>query len=230
MNSSPTLKMSITSRLLLLLAGSELASGATAIMDFSSNTIGVSFGAISSTYQPLLAPLGITVGYQNVGLYNGGPDHTVGDVAGANFNTFQRIPSGAYTEPSVTPQIFTFSSGVTIDSLWLSTFQGGLGTINIRAFADEAGTTLLGSVQTVTPLGGSAPIQWQQFTGLSGAPYAGVTRRIEFISSIPITGTSFQSNIQVDDIQVSAVPEPATSTAFALGLAGFLFTRRRARF
>jgi hypothetical protein len=208
LNLSRTKKMNIASRILLLLAGSGIASGDTAIMDFSSNTIGSSFGAISPTYQPLLAPLGITVGYQNVGLYNGGPDHTAGDVAGADFNTFQRIPSGAYTEPSVTPQIFTFSSAVTIDSVWLSTFQGGLGTINIRAFADEAGTTLLGSVQTVTPLGGSAPIQWQQFTGLSGAPYAGVTRRIEFISSIPITGTSFQSNIQVDDIQVSAVPVP----------------------
>jgi hypothetical protein len=64
---------------------------------------------------------------------------------------------------------------------------------------------------------------------LSGAPYAGLTRRIEFISSIPITGTSYTSNIQVDDIQVSAVKEPATSTAVALGLAGFLFNRRRAR-
>jgi hypothetical protein len=218
-----------TSTLLLALFLAGPTSAATAVIDFSSSTIGSSFGPISSTYQPLLAPLGITVGYQNVGLYNGGPDHTPGDVPGADFNTFQNQPAGGYTEPSLVPQVFTFSSGVTIDSVWLSTFQGGLGTINIRAYADEAGTTLLGSVQTVTPLGGSAPIQWQQFTGLSGAPYAGLTRRIEFISSIPISGTSFQSNIQVDDIQVTSVPEPSAGAVLLLGAAGLVFRRRTTR-
>lgn len=177
-----------------------------AIIDFSDAGVGVSFGAIAQTYQPLQAPLGITIGYQNIGVYNGGPDHSTNDTAGANFNSFQNRPEGGYTEPSVTPQIFTFSEPVTIRSLWLSTFQGGPGLIRISAFEDEAGSIPAGPVQTVTPSGGVNPIQWVQFTAFATPPYSDRVRRIEFVSEEPEGANSFMSNIQVDDIHVSKAP------------------------
>lgn len=214
-----------TAALASLLLSASISNAATTLLDFSSSTIGSNFGVLNgANYQPIP---GITITYANAGVYNGGPDHTPGDAAGANFNLFQNDGS-AYSEPSTVVLSLSFSAPVSINSLWTSTFLGGSGTINISAFSDEAGSTQLGITHQVTPLGGSSPIRWQEFTGFSTPTYQDQIRRISFVSSVTggQAGSSFTSNIQVDDILVSVVPEPSAAMLAAIGLVGYSRRRR----
>jgi hypothetical protein len=135
-------------------------------------------------YQPVP---GLTIGYENVGIYNSGPDHTTGALGGNHFNTYQ-FRDGR-------PQVFTFSSPVSLPSLWLSTYWGSGDPIAISVYSDVSGSNFLGTVFFATALfAGPKNYIWQQCTNLDSPAFNGKIRRMELLDS---TG-----NAQLDDMVV----------------------------
>lgn len=158
-------------------------------------------------YQPLFASDGITMTYTNVGLYNGGPDHTTGVTGGTNWHTFQADGGGAV-------QTIAFDTTVQLPSMWLTTFSGAASGITITADLAAGGTF----TDTFTPTGhgGNGSFVWDEYTGLAGVD----------VTSLSLTAGS-GINAQLDDLTVTAVPEP--SAAVLLGLGGLSVALRRKR-
>ena len=139
---------------------------------------------LPATYQPVP---GLTMGYTNVGIFNGGPDHTTGALGGNHFNTYQFV-DGA-------PQVFTFSHPVSLPSLWLSTYWGSGDQIMISAYGDTGGSNLLGTVFfTTAAFAGPKNYVWLQCTNLDAPAYNGLIRRIELLDG--------SGNVQLDDMVV----------------------------
>jgi hypothetical protein len=139
---------------------------------------------IPAGYQPVP---GLTLKYENVGIYNGGPDHTFGVVGGNNYSSYQ-FRDGL-------PQVIMFSKPVSLPSFWLSTYWGSGDQISVNTYSDEEGKSLLGTifVSTATFLG-PGNYQWTECTNLNATAYNGRIRRIELLGN---TG-----NAQLDDILV----------------------------
>jgi hypothetical protein len=136
------------------------------------------------SYQPVP---GLTMGYANVGIFNGGPDHTAGVLSGHNFNTYQFRDGD--------PQIFTFSRPVSLPSMWLATYWGGGDQLTLSAYSDEAGANLLGRVFfTTATFAGPKNYGWLQCTNFDAAAYNGLIRRLELIDS--------SGNAQLDDLVI----------------------------
>ena len=149
---------------------------------------------IPSSYQPVS---GLTIGYTNVGLFSGGPDHTTGILGNNNYCTYQSL--------NTVPQVFTFSQPVSLPSLWLTTYEGTGGQVTIKVFSDVGGANLMGTVFVNTPAhpNGSSYV-WSQCTNLNSATYNGLIRRVEFSAGV--------ANAQLDDMSVVA------STSLTAGL------------
>ncbi len=143
-----------------------------------------SFNYISDDYQPIA---GLTITYADVGVYDGGGDHSTG----SGFNTFEIAGENS-------GQKFSFSRAVSMPSVWVSTYFGGNAErsldVNIRAYSDEAGTALLREsiVATAVHPPGTGYV-WTEFTGFSDLKNI---RRVEFAS----TGSA-----QVDDMEINMV-------------------------
>jgi len=140
---------------------------------------------LTADYQPIP---GIHVGYENVGLFNGGPDHTSGVLGANHFNVYQ-FRDGI-------PQVFTFSKPIGVPSLWLTTYTGGGDQGLITAWEDEPGAHCLGTVLASTPnFPGQGKYLWSQCTNLDSPLFNGRIRRLEISTR---TGV----NLNVDDISV----------------------------
>ena len=143
---------------------------------------------ISPTYQPLA---GLTIQYENVGIYNLGGDHSTG----SGFSSYGEGGGNS-------TQKFMFDKPVNMPSVWLTTYFGGNSKksldVKIRAYSDEAGTALLREsvVATQAHPDGKGYV-WSEFTGFSDLNNI---RRLEFSS---------EGNAQVDDMNINMVPESA---------------------
>lgn len=139
---------------------------------------------LTASYQPVP---GLTMSYGNVGIFNGGPDHTAGMLGGQNYSTYQFRDGD--------PQIFTFSRPVGLPSMWLATYWGGGDQLTINAYGDEAGANLLGTVFFGTAtFAGPKNYNWWQCTNFDCAAYNGLIRRIELFDS--------HGNAQLDDLEI----------------------------
>ena len=152
---------------------------------------------VPSTYQPIA---GLIITYDNVALFNQGPDHTVGTYGGNNYDASQRN--------NAIPSVFVFSSPVSIPSVWLTTYDGSGESVIISAYADAARTLLLTNINLTMS---SHPIMgipqngynyiWRQCTGLAAL---GTN-----IISVSFTSSAFA---QMDDMTVNeAIPFTPTS-------------------
>ena len=140
---------------------------------------------LPASYQPVP---GLKLSYENVGIYNGGPDHTAGVKGGTNYNTYQ------YEDGK--PQVFMFSEAVSLPSFWLSTYWGSGDLVSISAFGDESGKNLLGTIFVSTStFPGPGNYQWIECTNLNAPAFNGLVRRLELLGN---TG-----NVQLDDMIVS---------------------------
>lgn len=140
--------------------------------------------AVPASYQPVP---GLTLKYENVGLYNGGPDHTTGILGGNNFNTYQ------YQDGH--PQVFRFSQPVSLPSFWLSTYWGDGDQISISAFSDEEGKNLLGtSFMSSAAFPGPGNYRWVECKNLDVPAFNGRIRRLEIFGN--------DGNAQLDDLLV----------------------------
>jgi len=141
--------------------------------------------SLTADYQPVAD---IHIGYENVGLFNGGPDHTTGVLGANHFNTYQ-FRDGV-------PQVFTFSKPVSVPSLWLTAYTGVRDQGVITAWEDEKGEHCLGTVLASTPtFPGEGKYLWGQCTNLNSSLYNGRIRRLEISSRSGV-------NVNVDDISV----------------------------
>ena len=146
---------------------------------------------LTADYQPVP---GIHLDYENVGLFNGGPDHTTGVFGASHFNAYQ-FHDGV-------PQVFTFSKPVSVPSLWLTTYTGGGDQAVITAWEDEKGEHCLGTVLASTPdFSGEGKYLWSQCTNFDRTLFNGRIRRLEISSR---TGV----NVNVDDISVVVTTNP----------------------
>ncbi len=111
------------------------------ILDFNASLpSNLDFALLPSYYQPIP---GLTISCNNVGLYNGGPDHTIGIYGANNYNAYQRNNSS--------PGVFAFSKPVSIPSVWLTTFDGGGQVVTVNCYSDAAGTVLQTNFNFSTP-------------------------------------------------------------------------------
>jgi len=148
---------------------------------------------LTDDYQPVA---GIHLGYENVGLFNGGPDHTTGVLGASHFNTYQ-FHDGR-------PQVFTFSKPISVPSLWLTTYTGGGDQGVITAWEDENGGHCLGTVLASTPtFSGEGKYLWSQCTNLDSPLFNGRIRRLEISSRT-------SANVNLDDISVVVTTNPGT--------------------
>lgn len=113
---------------------------------------------IPSGYQPIA---GVTMSCIGGALLSEGGDHTAGGTPGGNnYVVWQSAP------PS--PQVYTFSTPVSIPSVWLSTDVGTGTPDTVSAYADVAGTVLLTNITVSTT---THPewwgFTWSQCTGLA---------------------------------------------------------------
>jgi lysophospholipase L1-like esterase len=150
--------------------------------DGSSLDGSLNLAAIPNTYQPIP---GLTIGYDGVGIFNGGPD--ISGITGGNHYSTYSIDGGS-------PQVFTFSEPVAIPSLWLSTYVGGAsGTslnVTVSAYSDIGGTLLLTNATVTTgahPVGSN--LVWTQFQGLA-----------DISTNIMCVEFSSDGDAQVDDM------------------------------
>ncbi len=160
----------------------NLTNGQLVSFDGASLDGSLNLTAIPNTYQPIP---GLTIGYDGVGIFNGGPD--MSGITGSNHYSTYSIDGGS-------PQVFTFSEPVAIPSLWLSTYVGGAsGTsldVTVSAYSDIGGTVLLTNTSVTAaehPVGSN--FVWTQFEGL--ADISTNIRRVEFSSD---------GDAQVDDM------------------------------
>ncbi len=150
---------------------------------------------IPASYQPIH---GLTISYTGVGLFNGGPDHTTGILGGNDYNT---------TQITGAPQVFTFSTPVSIPSVWLATYNGSGNNITITVYSDPGGSNLLGTVLAPTAnYAGVGNFVWEQCTNLDTPAFNGQIQCVEFSSP---------GNAQVDDlwVVVQSTNFPAMLTA-----------------
>ncbi len=189
-----------------------ISAGLLGLSAMSSNAALVTFDGAAGTnlqligaYQPLLVSDGLTMTFTNVGVYNGGPDHTTGVTGGTNWNTFQQ-------DGGAVAQTIGFDATVQLSSMWLTNFSAGSFEITITADLAAGGTF----TDTFTPTAhtGNGNYVWTEYTGLAG---------------VDITSFSLDSanNVQLDDLNVVVVPEPS-STAL-LGLGALALGLRRSR-
>jgi len=164
----------------------------TRLVDFNAGPGNIgNYVTIPADYQPVP---GLTLGYINVGLFNGGPDHTTGITGSNHYNTYQFQYDA--------PQVITFSQPVSLPSLWLTSFLGTGEAILVSAYGDEGGNNLLGTVAFPTPIhanGGS--YVWAECTNFDAAAYNGLIRRIELSAGSP--------NANLDDMLVVRSVTPA---------------------
>ena len=115
------------------------------------------FAILPSYYQPIP---GLTFACNNVGLYNGDPDHTSGVYGANNYNACQQTNS--------IPGVFVFSKPVSIPSVWLTTFDGGGEVVTVSAFGDAAGSVLLTNFNfSTSPHSNGSNYVWGECTQLA---------------------------------------------------------------
>jgi lysophospholipase L1-like esterase len=150
---------------------SNVANGQLVNFDGASINGALNLTAIPSIYQPIP---GLTLGYGNVGIYNGGPDHTTGITGSNHYSTYAASGDNGV-------MVYTFSRPVSLPSLWLTTFNGGGLPVNINVYSDTGGSALLGTVSFNTALhSGPGTYAWLQCTNLNDPAFNGMIRRVEF--------------------------------------------------
>jgi lysophospholipase L1-like esterase len=187
-------------------AGGKLISFDGAPVDGSLNRAPLPAG-----YQPIC---GLTLGYENVGVFSGGPDHTSGVTGKGHYNT--------YSFNGTRPQIFTFSRPVAVPSVYVSTYDGGRpGTsceVAIKAYSDVSGKLLITNVTAMTPVHplGSNYV-WSRCESLSAL--GSNIMRLEFFSP---------GNAQVDDMLINVATNlgPVEGIHLSLPAATSFATRR----
>jgi lysophospholipase L1-like esterase len=185
-----------------------------ALMDFNAGLEGVENRTlVPADYQPVP---GVKIGYGNVGLFNGGPDHTLGVLGANRFNTYQ-FRDGQ-------PQVFTFSRPVSIPSLWVATFTGNGDPVTLNAYADEKGERKLGTAFADTKTSpGAGGYAWAQCTRLADSAYAGKIRRLEIATASGV-------NANADDLSVVVSTNLGALQAVDLELpAGLMYQGMRAQ-
>jgi hypothetical protein len=171
------------------------------IVDFNTGLAsGLNFTAIPSAYQPVA---GLTIGYTNVGLFNGGPDHTTGILNGNNYSTYAASGDNGV-------MVYTFNRPVSLPSMWLTTYNGGGSPVNINVYSDTGGSNLLGSVSFNTAMhSGPGTYVWLHCTNLNAPAYNGLIRSVQF----SVVG----QNPQLDDMVVVLSSLASLSATFSNG-------------
>jgi hypothetical protein len=174
-----------------------------------------SFAPIPNTYQPL-APAD-TITYTNVGVYNGTPDHTSGTSGGNDFYSYPSSGNGG-------TELFAFSGTTNVSSFWYGVFDNTTPSVQVVASiynnTTASGTPLASVALTPTFNNTSGPL-WTEY---NGAAFAGFNN----VRSITFTTTQGGADaVNIDDIRVTATPEPASLVLCGLGAVGLLLAARR---
>lgn len=179
--------------------------------DFASSLSGKQW---SGSYDALLTiGVGVWDSYLGFGLKS----VAAGTTGPGNSDFFFAVkPTGAW--------LLWRNDGVDFTSGVLSGFNPGFQQYSVSYSVDESLATPLLSL-SVTPFGGSTQAL---ATGLSIAPL-GANRYFGFLSSAvsPPTPNSGFSDARIDNLTLSAIPEPSGVALTALGLGLLTFNRRR---
>ncbi len=190
------------------------ASARAALIDFTIPGA-TSFAPIPNSYQPLAPAVNIT--YTNVGVYNGTPDHTSGTSGGNDFYSYPSSGNGG-------TELFSFSSTVNVASFWYGVFDNTTPSVQVvaSAYSNTTGTGSPLVTLDLTPTfnSTSGPL-WTEYSGLALSAFGDVR-------SLTFTTTQGGADaVNIDDIRVTATPEPSSIVLWGLGIAACLMVARR---